>query len=194
MTFLCDSARRKGEVERAWFVSELMPTQEGQLQTLVAELQYIDRKEARELGLTRYFIPKPCKRGHVAERSITSFQCRECYREDKKRYRAAAPKKFRRKANPELRRATSRNRKAMKRAAHGRHTAADVQRILLRQKYRCSYCKVSLKGGYHVDHITPLSKGGGNGPDNLQCLCPPCNMSKGAKTPEVFARQIGLLL
>ena len=98
------------------------------------------------------------------------------------------------KANPNKVRASTENRRAKKRQASGSHSASDVKRILIRQGKRCVYCKASLDAGYHVDHIVPLAKGGRNGPDNLQCLCPTCNMSKGAKMPEEFARSIGMLL
>ena len=95
---------------------------------------------------------------------------------------------------PEKKRAVIRNYFARKRGAKDTHTAAEVQRILSRQGKRCVYCKASLAHGYHVDHIIPLSKGGGNGPENLQCLCAPCNLSKSDKLPEVFAQSIGMLL
>lgn len=38
----------------------------------------IDRQTARSLGLTRYFTGKPCKKGHVAERWVSSLTCIEC--------------------------------------------------------------------------------------------------------------------
>lgn len=37
-------------------------------------------KEAKALGLTRYFTGVPCKRGHVAERFATTAACVECMR------------------------------------------------------------------------------------------------------------------
>lgn len=33
--------------------------------------------------------------------------------------------------------------------------------------------------GLHIDHIRPVSRGGGNGPENLRLLCPHCNISRG---------------
>lgn len=39
------------------------------------------RKHARELGETRYFTGKPCRRGHIAERSTSRGVCVECHRQ-----------------------------------------------------------------------------------------------------------------
>jgi len=38
----------------------------------------ITRQEAIEKGLTRYFNGKPCPRGHIAERFVSSFGCVDC--------------------------------------------------------------------------------------------------------------------
>lgn len=40
----------------------------------------VPRCEAMEHNLTRYFTGKPCVRGHVAERYVTSGICLECHR------------------------------------------------------------------------------------------------------------------
>lgn len=43
----------------------------------------------------------------------------------------------------------------------------------------CSMCMEDYASeAIHVDHITPLSKGGTNLPDNLQLLCETCNRVK----------------
>lgn len=45
--------------------------------------------------------------------------------------------------------------------------------------YTCVHCgKKFRKGSIDIDHILPKSKGGGNNPENLQCLCVHCNRSK----------------
>lgn len=96
--------------------------------------------------------------------------------------------------NREAYRARHRNRKALVRQAAGMHTAADVRRIYADQRGRCAYCRSSLRGGYHVDHVRPLSRGGSNAPSNLQLTCAACNLSKKDKDPLVFARSRGRLL
>ncbi len=44
----------------------------------MAELEIITRGAARAAGLRSYFIGKPCKHGHVAERYVINNRCREC--------------------------------------------------------------------------------------------------------------------
>lgn len=97
-------------------------------------------------------------------------------------------------ANAESVRVLKRNYKASKRAAPGRHTAADIARIRREQQDRCGYCRVRLNGCGHVDHIIALAVGGSNWPANLQILCESCNLSKGAKDPVEFAQSLGRLI
>lgn len=78
--------------------------------------------------------------------------------------------------------------------AEGRYTEHDVRRILKDQKGKCGFCAKKLRNDYHVDHITPLAKGGTNWPHNIQVLCQPCNNRKAAKDPIVFAQENGKLL
>lgn len=47
--------------------------------------------------------------------------------------------------------------------------------------YTCVKCGKKLRrGDADIDHILPQKYGGGDGLDNLQCLCKHCNRSKGA--------------
>ena len=101
-------------------------------------------------------------------------------------------------ANPEKHAERERNRRALKLSSGGKHTSADVVRIFEHQRGLCANCHTKLfksgKRKFHVDHIVPLARGGSNWPDNLQCLCPTCNLSKGAKDPLEWAKQNGRLI
>lgn len=99
-----------------------------------------------------------------------------------------------RRNNPEKASMYARVTRSRRRSSEGRHRAEDVIRILSTQKWTCVYCKTSLKGGYEVDHIMPIARGGTNWPDNLQALCVPCNRSKHAQHPVDFAQKHGMLL
>jgi superfamily II DNA or RNA helicase len=45
----------------------------------------------------------------------------------------------------------------------------------------CQQCGKPLPANFHADHKHPFSKGGETSIDNLQALCPDCNIEKGAK-------------
>lgn len=80
-----------------------------------------------------------------------------------------------------------RNYRARKLRAPGTHSAKDVEAKLELQGGLCYYCFRDLEQtGYHVDHKIPLVRGGSNWPANLAIACPPCNLSKCAKTPAEF--------
>jgi 5-methylcytosine-specific restriction endonuclease McrA len=91
-------------------------------------------------------------------------------------------------ANLEKLAAKERNRHARLRSAPGSHTVADTRAIFDAQGGQCVYCRADLRAvKRHLDHKTPLSRGGSNWPDNLQWLCAPCNLKKGTKTAEEYA-------
>lgn len=96
------------------------------------------------------------------------------------------------KANPERAHAGVRNYKARKRGNGGTHTAKDLEEILLIQNGLCVYCKVEItKENRHIDHMTPISRGGSNARENLQILCRGCNLSKRARTHQEYLIFIG---
>ena len=68
--------------------------------------------------------------------------------------------------------------------------------ILESQDGECNYCSTTLHEGdwlrqtnMHIDHMTPLSKGGSNSRWNLQALCADHNLRKGAMTDREFRRK-----
>jgi hypothetical protein len=76
----------------------------------------ISRDEARALGLKRFFTGKPCRRGHIAERSVSGGTCRECqYAYARKRWAANKNKRGRglsKRAAAQLRKARVEKRRA----------------------------------------------------------------------------------
>ncbi len=59
--------------------------------------------------------------------------------------------------------------------------------ILIRDEFRCLYCGGAAT---HIDHVTPLDKGGTDEPDNLVAACAACNLRKGTKNAREFAERI----
>lgn len=211
---------------------------------------------ARDAGLSQYVTGKPCVKGHVAARFVSSRQCVVCAGERKKKWadasrahikeyndahywdnaeyhrqrtksyvaknreailvkkravyradpakagewnkknkgRVRANSQRWREKNPEKARAKCHNRRAMRRNNGGRHSAEDIKDILAMQKGKCAYCRCRLGKKYHIDHIVAIINGGSNDRKNLQMLCQPCNQSKHAKDPIVFAQSLGMLL
>lgn len=134
------------------------------------------RKEAIELGSKFFFTGKLCKFGHLEKRKTYSGECVACIKVNTRRDIVM---------NPESYAAARANRRSMKFVNGGRHTAKDIRNLFEEQEGLCKSCGACLvENSYHVDHIIPLILGGKNSKDNLQLLCPTCNLRKGSLRPE----------
>lgn len=169
----CIICYREEEYERRW---------RGEKPKLPFTIPLSIRQQAMELGLKRYSTGEPCSRGHICERRVKDFSCVECYRL-RRRWAKSKGKRYR--GNPITVATSKRNRKIKRRGASGSHTQKDLRNLYETQGGKCPYCKITLTPfgvkphNRHVDHMLPLSMGGSNGPENLQILCGPCNMTKG---------------
>lgn len=147
-------------------------------------------KRAAAAAGEKYYQGNPCPHGHDGTRWTHNGGCVECSIERSRAYHKTPEGKAYlaswREANWESVRAHIAAMKASRRAAEGKFTAEDVRRLLAEQGSQCAICGVGVAASYHVDHIVPLARGGTNWPDNIQVLCPPCNLSKGAKTMAEF--------
>lgn len=72
-----------------------------------------------------------------------------------------------------------------KKLAEGRFTTQDIIAIHAAQNGLCDYCQRPLES-FHIEHKTPLSRGGTNWPHNLCLSCPRCNLRKHTLTAEEF--------
>jgi len=90
-----------------------------------------------------------------------------------------------RRANSDKLRAYFHRRRIRLQRNGGHFTARDIMVLLLEQHGRCAYCDVHLNT-YHIEHKTPVSRGGTNWPDNLCLACPTCNHRKFTKTEDEF--------
>lgn len=218
------------------------------------------RSVAKSMGIPHYFTGKPCKRGHVSPRIVSSGNCVDCNyaiatdwrlanqeksktacrswyarnanisNEIARKWRMNNQSKFReiqsnwrirnlercrailadwrllnkdkikasRKAwahqNRERILSANANYRAQKRNSPGSHSHKEILSLLARQKFRCVNCSANIKSNRHIDHIMPLSLGGSNSIENLQALCPRCNISKGALHPVDWAQMNGRLI
>lgn len=96
--------------------------------------------------------------------------------------------------NIEASRVIHHNRRARKRGNGGELSKDISERLHKLQRGKCACCKRPLRSDFHRDHIMPLALGGTNTDDNIQLLCPPCNLQKHVKHPVDFMQQRGFLL
>ncbi len=63
--------------------------------------------------------------------------------------------------------------------------------LFARDRNKCQYCgKKFPVADLSIDHVVPISRGGGNSWENLVCSCVACNTRKGSRTP----REAGMRL
>lgn len=66
------------------------------------------------------------------------------------------------------------------------------EKVYNRTGGNCAYCGMRLEfsGDWHVDHITPKSRNGGNSLKNLIPSCMKCNAAKRHRNPKEFRESI----
>lgn len=89
-------------------------------------------------------------------------------------------------SHPGMVAASNRATRARRAKAPGKHSAADIEALRIRQEGLCAACMDGLHDGGHVDHVIPLARGGTNFVGNIQLLCASCNLLKHVLLPIEF--------
>jgi 5-methylcytosine-specific restriction endonuclease McrA len=120
-------------------------------------------------------------------------KCRQ-YNDLHKEVQAEKRKQWK-KENPDLVRIYNQNRKSVRRKQTGLISYGIVKKLMGLQKGLCANCGSNLKTtGHHMDHKIPISLGGEHADENLELLCPTCNLRKYNKDPIAWANENGRLL
>ena len=121
------------------------------------------------------------------------------YYEQNKEKICAKQKEYRKSINGKLNaRNGKHNRRAKeKRATDGTITKEALKNLAKTQNNQCYYCKTTIdieSPLTHLDHLTPLSKGGLHSITNVAWACAECNLKKNNKTEEEFKCQLQLTM
>ena len=96
------------------------------------------------------------------------------------------------KDNPERCKMHYHNRRARLKGNGGSYTLSELNGLFLKQNGLCHYCgdvlEITVKFGVHIDHKTPVSRGGTSYIENIALTCATCNISKGTKTEEEYKK------
>ncbi len=82
------------------------------------------------------------------------------------------------------------NRARRNRIRKSKISTTKLLKKLIKQDYRCVYCGDDITEFRHIDHIKALANGGRHTINNIQFLCPHCNLVKGKKTEEEFIKYV----
>jgi 5-methylcytosine-specific restriction endonuclease McrA len=149
-----------------------------------------NREALAEDSKRRYWADPEKGRERAAKRRAADP---EAHRANSVAWRAANPEKQKASTqawldrNPGVWVVHNNKRRARKAGSEPGMVSKGIVKLLMEaQGGLCAYCRVDLSLGKHLDHKTPLSRGGKHEDANLHLTCPTCNLKKHAKTHEEY--------
>ncbi|MBF0784043.1 hypothetical protein E4T80_00925 [Muribacter muris] len=103
--------------------------------------------------------------------------CRACMAANTRKYDRANP-------DNALERRMRREKAIQKTGGH--YTNSDILEIKRKLNNQCRFCGVDLDNSLHIEHLTPVSRGGSSNKNNLTLSCYKCNMEKTNKTLDEY--------
>ncbi len=157
--------------------------------------RYVPRPEnlQRKIDLELARKAKLEKKEAIAEERRLKKETEKPIKDAIKKEKRAAYNRMYRAKHPGCRRIEKKNRKLKVRTS-GKLSRKITDKLIGLQKGKCAICAEKLNGTFHIDHVIPIALNGTNTDDNIQLLCPACNLKKGATHPIDFMQSIGKLL
>lgn len=169
-------------------------------------METINRKEAKEKGLTHYYTGKPCKHGHIAKRRVVRGDCTECIKGSEKKHYWEDPDRSRKtsrdawvrlgrknckvKAAEYKKTFPEKNREHLKKRSNAEkrqtpHWLKEIDAKLIKFFYKKAQALTAFTGiKFEVDHEIPLQgdlASGFHSPDNLRVIPACVNLAKSNK-------------
>jgi 5-methylcytosine-specific restriction endonuclease McrA len=88
--------------------------------------------------------------------------------------------------NPDIVKAKNKLRAERAATSGGTYTDAELSTVRELLGNRCRFCDAPLDNGGHVEHLTPVSRGGSSYLRNITLSCARCNLAKTNKTLAEF--------
>lgn len=128
-------------------------------------------KESQERAYKKYYQKNKEKIADIRRKYRENN--RELIKENKRKYLKTEKGKLLHRLRCNKRRGN------IKTTADGSVTMNSIRGMFCGQNNKCNICGCDISIDYHIDHIKPLSKGGTHTIENIQLLCPLCNLRKG---------------
>lgn len=103
--------------------------------------------------------------------------CRECMAANTAKHTANNPDQVKKRNKLRLERTEE---------SGGAYTESDLVTVRAALNNRCRFCDAPLDNGGHVEHLTPVSRGGSSYLRNITLSCAKCNLAKTNKTLAEF--------
>ncbi|MFA5376392.1 MAG: HNH endonuclease [Dehalococcoidia bacterium] len=154
------------------------------------------RKRWRKLHSEQY-NKKHCeeskcyRKAHPEQNKLWRKAHPERIKEYTRRYHESHPNNYRnwQKANADICRANNHRRRARFTEVENTLTVKEWQIIKDTYKHKCVYCGKKLKN-LTMDHVIPISKGGGHTKENVVPACKSCNSRKRDREAPAFQRAL----
>lgn len=103
--------------------------------------------------------------------------CRSCMAANTRKYDVENPQNAMKRAQ---------RRSKLEKNATGQYTEEDIKHLRNNLNDCCRFCGAQLNKAGHIEHLTPLARGGSHNKNNITLSCYKCNLEKTSKTLDEY--------